>query len=217
MYLEYGRYYQAQALFQGDIDAWEKWNKLLVRQLKQAQKPDGSFQGQFGPTLSTSMSLLALALNYRFLTHLRAVDHAHAQRADRRIEARADRCTDFLPPRVAVASPALLWSIADFRWPPAAVLHLRNGGFVSGELTDSRQPNVVRWQATAFVSPFEFAAQRINGRPFSRSARTAPADGRLLLRARRRRRRVRRPARTRRQRGRDRGSASRGDCASSAR
>ena len=67
MYLEYGRYYQAQALFQGDIDAWEKWNKLLVRQLKQAQKPDGSFQGQLGPTLSTSMSLLALALNYRFL------------------------------------------------------------------------------------------------------------------------------------------------------
>jgi len=66
-YLEYGRYYQAQALFQGDIEAWEKWNKLLVRQLKQAQKPDGSFQGQFGPTLSTSMSLLALALNYRFL------------------------------------------------------------------------------------------------------------------------------------------------------
>jgi hypothetical protein len=66
-YLEYARYYQAQALFQGDINAWEKWNKLLVRQLKQAQRPDGSFQGQFGPTLSTSMSLLALALNYRFL------------------------------------------------------------------------------------------------------------------------------------------------------
>ena len=66
-WLEYGRYYQAQALFQGDIDAWEKWNKLLVRQLKQAQKPDGSFQGQFGPSLTTSFSLLALALNYRFL------------------------------------------------------------------------------------------------------------------------------------------------------
>jgi hypothetical protein len=66
-WLEYGRYYQAQALFQGDINAWDKWNKLLVRQLKAAQKPDGSFQGQFGPTLSTSFSLLALALNYRFL------------------------------------------------------------------------------------------------------------------------------------------------------
>ena len=45
---EYARYYQAQALFQGDIAAWEKWNKLLVRQLKQAQQPDGSFPGQFG-------------------------------------------------------------------------------------------------------------------------------------------------------------------------
>jgi hypothetical protein len=67
MWVEYARYYQAQALFQGDIDAWEKWNKLLVRQLKQAQRPDGSFQGQFGPGLTTSFSLLALALNYRFL------------------------------------------------------------------------------------------------------------------------------------------------------
>jgi hypothetical protein len=66
-WLEYGRYYQAQALFQGDLDAWEKWNKLLVRQLKASQRPDGSFQGQFGPNLSTSFSLLALALNYRFL------------------------------------------------------------------------------------------------------------------------------------------------------
>jgi hypothetical protein len=66
-WLEYGRYYQAQALFQGDIDAWEKWNKLLIRQLKANQKPDGSFQGQFGPSLTTSFSLLALALNYRFL------------------------------------------------------------------------------------------------------------------------------------------------------
>jgi hypothetical protein len=67
MYTEYARYYQAQALFQGDIAAWEKWNKLLIRQLKQAQQPDGSFSGQFGPSLSTSMSLLALALNFKFL------------------------------------------------------------------------------------------------------------------------------------------------------
>ena len=64
---EYGRYYQAQALFQGDVEAWEKWNKLLVRQLKQAQAADGSIQGQQGTTLGTSMSCLALALNFRFL------------------------------------------------------------------------------------------------------------------------------------------------------
>ncbi|HEX4073294.1 MAG TPA: squalene--hopene cyclase, partial [Planctomycetaceae bacterium] len=61
------RYYEAQALFQGDVDAWDKWNKLLVRQLEQAQQADGSIQGQFGAEISTSLSLLALAVNYRFL------------------------------------------------------------------------------------------------------------------------------------------------------
>lgn len=67
-YLEYARYYQAQALFQGDTAAWEKWNNLLVRQLKQSQAPDGSIRGgQFGTNFNTSMSLLALALNYKLL------------------------------------------------------------------------------------------------------------------------------------------------------
>jgi hypothetical protein len=66
-YLEYSRYYQAQALFQGDVEAWEKWNRILVRTLKESQQPDGSFPGQFGPELGTSMSLLALALNYKSL------------------------------------------------------------------------------------------------------------------------------------------------------
>jgi len=66
-YLEYTRYYQAQALFQGDVAAWEKWNRLLVRQLKTTQAADGSFRGQFGPAIGTAMSLLALALNFRFL------------------------------------------------------------------------------------------------------------------------------------------------------
>jgi hypothetical protein len=66
-YPEYQRYYQAQALFQGDLAAWEKWNKLLIRQLKGTQLPDGSFKGSHGTTVSTSLSLLALALNYRFL------------------------------------------------------------------------------------------------------------------------------------------------------
>ena len=65
--VEYQRYYQAQALFQGDVDAWERWNKQLIRQLKLTQQADGSFKGQYGASLSTSMSLLALALNYRFL------------------------------------------------------------------------------------------------------------------------------------------------------
>jgi hypothetical protein len=64
---DYARYYQAQALFQADVDAWEKWNKLLVRKLKASQKPDGSFAGDLGPPVSTSLSLLALAVNFRFL------------------------------------------------------------------------------------------------------------------------------------------------------
>jgi hypothetical protein len=66
-YPEYARYYQAQALFQGDVEAWEKWNRLLVRELKQSQQSDGGFNGQFGRSIGTSMGLLALALNYRFL------------------------------------------------------------------------------------------------------------------------------------------------------
>jgi hypothetical protein len=54
-------------MFQGDVEAWERWNKLLVRQIKQAQQPDGSIPGQFGGATGTSLSLLALAVNYRFL------------------------------------------------------------------------------------------------------------------------------------------------------
>ncbi len=66
-YVEYGRYYQAQALFQGNVDAWEKWNKSLIRKLKAAQRDDGCIPGQFGESTGTSMGLLALALNYRLL------------------------------------------------------------------------------------------------------------------------------------------------------
>lgn len=65
--VEYQYYYQAQALFQGDLDAWEKWNKNLIRQLKSTQKEDGSFPGAHGETVSTTLSLLALAVNYRLL------------------------------------------------------------------------------------------------------------------------------------------------------
>ncbi|MFV0444371.1 MAG: squalene--hopene cyclase [Planctomycetaceae bacterium] len=65
--VEYQNYYQAQALFQGDIEAWKKWNKLLVRHLKSIQAENGSFQGNYGTHVSTALSLLALAVNYRFL------------------------------------------------------------------------------------------------------------------------------------------------------
>lgn len=66
-YPQYFRYYMAQSLFQGDFDAWEKWNAETIRVLKQAQAEDGSFSGSHGTAYGTAMSLLALALNYRFL------------------------------------------------------------------------------------------------------------------------------------------------------
>jgi hypothetical protein len=61
---EYYRYYAAQALYQGDYDAFQKWNKANIRYLKETQAADGSFSNG---SYQTAMSLLALALNYRFL------------------------------------------------------------------------------------------------------------------------------------------------------
>ena len=66
-YGEYTAYYKAQALFQSDLATWEKWNKNLILELKKKQKSDGHFDGNFGPAVATSMNLLALALNFRFL------------------------------------------------------------------------------------------------------------------------------------------------------
>jgi len=66
-YPYYNRYYMAQALFQGDFEAWEKWNSHTTEVLRNRQEDDGSFQSQHGAPYGTSMSLLALALNYRFL------------------------------------------------------------------------------------------------------------------------------------------------------
>ncbi len=63
-YQEYFRYYMAQALFQGDYESWQKWNAMTVRELHETQGEDGSFKQS---SYSTGMSLLALALNYRFL------------------------------------------------------------------------------------------------------------------------------------------------------
>ncbi len=63
----YFRYYMAQALFQSDFQAWQRWNKKTTRQLKSMQNEDGSFQSSHGQAYGTAMSLLALALNYRFL------------------------------------------------------------------------------------------------------------------------------------------------------
>lgn len=63
----YFRYYMAQALFQSDFEAWQRWNTRTLRQLKDLQSDDGSFQSGHGQAYGTAMSMLALALNYRFL------------------------------------------------------------------------------------------------------------------------------------------------------
>ena len=63
-YPEYFGYYMAQALFQADYPAWQKWNQNRIRELLQQQRPDGSFKNS---PYSTGMSLLALGLNYRLL------------------------------------------------------------------------------------------------------------------------------------------------------
>jgi hypothetical protein len=64
----YERYYKAQALFQADYEAWEKWNRNTIQELRDMQSDDGQIgNSDHGPAYATSMSLLALALNYRFL------------------------------------------------------------------------------------------------------------------------------------------------------
>jgi hypothetical protein len=66
-YYHYYLYYAAQAFFHGSMDSWEAWNKITMNLLKTTQKSDGSWDGSFGPVFSTSMSLLSMALNYRYL------------------------------------------------------------------------------------------------------------------------------------------------------
>jgi hypothetical protein len=66
-HMHYFEYYASQALFQGDFDSWEDWNIKRVDQLLKMQNPDGSFEGNLGPSLSTAFGLLSIALNYRYL------------------------------------------------------------------------------------------------------------------------------------------------------
>jgi hypothetical protein len=63
----YFRYYMAQALFQGDYDAWTKWKAENTLALRDLQQDNGSFQSNHGEAYGTAMALLSLALDYRFL------------------------------------------------------------------------------------------------------------------------------------------------------
>ncbi len=60
----YARYYMAQALFQGDPETWKQWDQINTETLQQELAEDGSMGGS---AHSTSMSLLSMALNFRFL------------------------------------------------------------------------------------------------------------------------------------------------------
>ena len=63
----YFRYYMSQALFQGDFESWKKWNRENIAWVRSRQQDNGSVPGNHGAAYGTSMALLSLALNYRFL------------------------------------------------------------------------------------------------------------------------------------------------------
>lgn len=66
-YFHYYLYYASQAYFHTSQKAWREWNALNIKALLATQGADGSWEGSFGPTFTTSACLLSLALNYRFL------------------------------------------------------------------------------------------------------------------------------------------------------
>ncbi|MBM3876168.1 MAG: terpene cyclase/mutase family protein [Verrucomicrobia bacterium] len=66
-YYHYYLYYAAQAHFHASPASWRTWNTKNIKTLSASQTAEGSWEGQFGSTFSTTASLLSLALNYRFL------------------------------------------------------------------------------------------------------------------------------------------------------
>lgn len=66
-YLYYHFYYLSQALFQADMTEWRAWNARIIELFRATQQANGSWNGQRGPTFSTSTALLTMALNYRLL------------------------------------------------------------------------------------------------------------------------------------------------------
>src|SRR5208337_3080340 len=61
--------------------------------------------------------------------------------------------------------------------PPSAVLHSSNGGFVPGELIASSQPDLIRWQSTAFTAPFDLPLKAVTAVHFSVPAELPTATG----------------------------------------
>ena len=64
----YGDYYQAQALFQIDYKAWQRWTRDRMSRAVAVASEDGSIgNSRVGKPYATAMHMLTLALNYRFL------------------------------------------------------------------------------------------------------------------------------------------------------
>ena len=161
-------------MFQGDIHAWEKWNKLLIRQLKQIEA-----RWQLpGPSadISTSLSLLALALNYRFLPIYERRPELHIRPENDTSTMNPGWCVMrawlLLVPLARLFAPTMAGAAPPVD-PPSAVLHLSNGGCVPGELIASSRPDLIRWQSTAFTAPFDLPRKAVTAVHFSVPARAA--------------------------------------------
>ena len=63
----YSLYYTSQAIFRASPSLWNSWNSQNFKRLQSAQTENGSWNGNYGKTFSTSAALLSLALNYRYL------------------------------------------------------------------------------------------------------------------------------------------------------
>ena len=63
----YFEYYMSQALFHADQSLCEAWNHKNIHYLHASQTPNGSWLSDRGSSYATSLALLSIALNYRFL------------------------------------------------------------------------------------------------------------------------------------------------------
>src|SRR5262245_21394491 len=85
--------------------------------------------------------------------------------------------TEWMPPLAVLAlvlfaapslgNRSLAVELSGEKPPARGVLHLNNGGTVSGELADTLDPQVLRWKSPAFTSPFDFRAKGVDAIYFS--------------------------------------------------